>query len=348
MITLPMIDPILTTIPSHSNFLAISLLHEGGKAWLANYYVNIYLRYVDGDVTWLDSYKANFLDWGTLDRNYSNLVSSFFIPRSFIGDDIIDFLNKSLKDQYYVILRLDEFYIFAYKNYKIKHKTHCAFINGIDMEKKIILVSDFFYDGRYQTIEIKFEDFLVSYGSVSDDMIPDEPDYQFFRSEVQLIKANNSYFKFSLKQLLIRLVDYSLGVDSTGRFINTAYLFDSYDGKNENKYLYGIDCINKIAELFCDGKMGIQNIHLLYDRNKAMSFRLQYLSEKFPQMDLKRDLAAYKDIEKQALYLRNLCLKYTMTSSAKVKKNIISGYQDIRNKEELAIKELIEVLQNFL
>lgn len=348
MIKLPMADPVLTTIPSHSNFLTISLLQESGRAWLANFYVNIYLRYVDGDVTWLDSCKANFLDWGTLDRNYSNLVSSFFIPRQFVGESIIDFVKKSLENQYYIILRLDEFYIGAYSNFNKRHRPHCAFINGIDIEKKIILVSDFFYDGRYQTVELKFEEFLLAYESVEENQIPREPDYQFLRSEIQLLKANYSYYKFSLKQLWIRLNDYHLGKDSTGRFTNTAYLFDSYNEENQMEYLYGINSIVKIAELFCERKMGIQNIHMLYDRYKAMSFRLRFLSEKYPDMNLKSTTITYEEIEKQALNLRNLCLKYTITNSEKDKNNIIAGYQDVKDKETLVIKELIDEVHKFL
>lgn len=78
---LPLNESIVTTIPSHANFLSIAMIGKKGIDWLCNYYVNIYVKYNKGK--WRDSCKANFIDWGTLDRNYTNIVKSYFIPRLF-------------------------------------------------------------------------------------------------------------------------------------------------------------------------------------------------------------------------------------------------------------------------
>jgi len=342
-IILPLNQSIVTTIPSHANFLSIALTSEKGVDWLCNYYVNIYVKF--NEQAWIESCKANFIDWGTLDRNYTNIVKSYFLPRYMI-DNLFDFLVKALSNNYYINLRLDEYYLPCCSFYQKQHSYHNTLITGIDLETNVILLSDFYSYKIYQTYEVNFDNVYNAYENVSDDLIPKSPDYQFFRTEVQLLTLNDSYYKFSLNHLVQLLIDYKESKDSTGRFFNSSYIFESFDKKITTTYIYGLNAINEIARLFCEKKLGIQNLHLLYDRYKAMVFRIKYLQNKF-KVDLSLELIDYQRLEHDALIMRNLCLKYLVKGDVFTATKIRDGYNKISKNEQGILAKFIDKLQMF-
>lgn len=342
-ITLPLDKSIVTTIPSHANFLSIAMIGNKGIDWLCNYYVNIYVKYNKGG--WRDSCKASFIDWGTLDRNYTNIVKSYFVPR-FMIDSLFDFLLKSLNNNYYINLRLDDYYLPCCNIYLKRHNYHNTLISGIDFENKIVLLSDFYSQKKYQTYEVDFDSVYNAYESVSEDLIPNFPDYQFLRTEIQLMKLNDSYYEFSLNHLIQLLVDYKESKDSTGRFFNTSHIFDSFDKNISTTYIYGLDAINVIAKLFCEKKLGMQSIHLLYDRYKAMVLRINYLQKKF-KLDLSEELISYQKLERNSLIMRNLCLKYIAKEEGLLVNKIQEGYNEIFEKEQVILEKFIEKLQMY-
>jgi len=347
---LKLTNPIITTIPTHSNFLSIAMLSESGNAWLCSNYINIYLRYTnDANDKWHDSCKANFVDWGSLDRNYSNVVESFFVPRFIVQNDIIRFVINSIENGYYLIMRLDQYYMPFSASYLKEHYPPCVFINGIDCDEDKVYISAFIDNGKYRTVEIDFSSFKESFINVENEMIPSEPDYQFFRTEIQLLRPQINKYSFSIKHCLALLKDFLECKDSTGRFFNTSYMFEPYNKVSENIYLYGLDCINKIGELFCDGRFGIQNVHLLYDRYRAMTFRLNYLRENLNiQLDNNDIICEYKEIEHNALTLRNMCLKYQLTGKYREKEKILVGFERLKELEKRTLENLILEIDKYV
>jgi hypothetical protein len=342
-IALPLSDSIITTIPSHANFLSIAMTGEKGIDWLCNYYVNIYVKF--NEASWTDSCKANFVDWGTLDRNYTNIIKSYYVPR-FMIENLFDFFTKALSDHHYINLRLDGYYLPCCNIYQKRHNCHNTLINGMDPENKKVLISDFYALKKYQTYEVDFESVLKAYESVHEDGIPKSPDYQFFGTEIQLLKLNDNYYEFSLDHLIQLLVDYSESKDSTGRFFNSSYLFDSFDNNVSTTYIYGIDAINEIARLFCEKRLGIQNIELLYDRYKAMIFRIGYLQKRY-HIDLSFELDNYERLEHESLIMRNLCLKYLVKEEESVAMRIKEGYNNIFKMEQDILLTFIDKLTTF-
>lgn len=231
-------------------------------------------------------------------------------------------------------------------NYLKRHYYHNTLINGIDYENKITLLSDFYSQQKYQTYELDFGSVNKAYESVNEDLLPSAPDFQFFRSEIQLLKLNNSYYEFSLNHLIQLLIDYKESKDSTGRFFNTSYIFDSFEQNESSTYIYGLDAINVIARLFCEKKLGIQNIHLLYDRYKAMVFRINYLQKKF-KLDLSLELTNYQSLEHDSLTMRNLCLKYLLKEDISTVRIIQDGYNKIFEREQEILVKFIDKLEKF-
>ena len=150
----------------------------------------------------------------------------------------------------------------------------------------------------------------------------------------------------SLNHLIQLLVDYKESKDSTGRFFNTSHIFDSFDKNISTTYIYGLDAINVIAKLFCEKKLGMQSIHLLYDRYNAMVFRINYLQKKF-KLDLSEELISYQKLERNSLIMRNLCLKYIAKEEGLLVTKIQEGYNEIFEKEQVILGKFIEKLQMY-
>jgi hypothetical protein len=221
-------------------------------------------------------------------------------------------------------------------------------INGIDKDKSTVYISDFYDGNRYQTYEVSFDDILKAYKNVEESQIPQTPDYQFFRSEIQLLKLNQDcYFEFSLVHLIQLLRDYRDGRDSTSRFFNSAYLFSNYDKKSETNYVYGIDCLEIIGELFCKGRLAIQNVLFLYDRYSAMVLRLEYLQKKY-SVDLTEELCEYTAFKEESLLLQNFCIKFLYTKKESTANTIKSKFANMKTSESRIIAQLIQKLEVLL
>jgi hypothetical protein len=87
------------------------------------------------------------------------------------------------------------------------------------------------------------------------------------------------------------------------------------DEKQAQLFLYGVECYRAMAEDAETGYMDIRAYHLLYDHKVLMRHRLEYLRERIERWG-KADLVGKNErLIDDALKLRNLALKYDVSSS---------------------------------
>lgn len=339
---LPLVVPPITSIPSHANFLALIMQMEEGIEWFCSHYINFYVRkkISPEDFTFEDN-RASFIDNGMIGKDYSNLLHHYYIPKEFVHLDIIDFLVDAIDKDYYSLIKLNQFFIknneYAYQKQSYLHTT---LISGYDLENKKFIISDFYDNKKYNSYELDFNDLKNAYESLSDDLLYKHPIHQFHGTEIMLVKPKPTGYHFSAKHMLALLRDYYNGKDSTGRFFNEAYL---YEALGEFEYVYGLRTICQIAEMYVQNEISITALHEIYDHKEGMVYRLKFIQEKYPYLELKEYIETYKKLRDMAMVLRNVAIKFTVTKGNN--KNMLDKYTLLQKQEEYILPYLINELE---
>lgn len=145
--------PILKTWSSESHFMSMILDMDGAKDWIANNYVQMIGQNIYGmqktvfcffpkhDPFCIDT---NINVWNCCPFLETKYVSYNYVKQNF--EDIIEYLKKSINQEYYLYLFLKQSCLDVKINKMDIHKT---FIYGYDDEKEQVLVADHYDNGRY-------------------------------------------------------------------------------------------------------------------------------------------------------------------------------------------------------
>ena len=83
--------------------------------------------------------------------------------------NIIDFITAKLKDEFYIYLRVDTYFISAYSDHKNNHRIHCLYICGYNKKNSTFMCLDNFAGDVFGLKEIPMGEIVEAYnGSYSE------------------------------------------------------------------------------------------------------------------------------------------------------------------------------------
>mgnify|MGYP000020600920 CR=1 FL=1 len=242
--------------------------------------------------------------------------------------DINEFIKNAINDDFYVIIKLDEYYIPDRYFYKRKQFIHQTLIYGFNTETKTYNIHGFNEKHTFQVTKLSFEDFNKAFNSVRK-------------------KQNIDFFKFNKKPDI--KFDLSLVIEWLRYYLydtNQVYLI-YYGGELENRN-FGInvyDDLIKYIQITDETNLDIRAFHILWEHKKCMNLRMDYMQDT-QNINIKTEiLNELINIEKNALTIRNLVLKYNVSHNKKIILRIIEDLKVLKEEEYETLNKLYNVIK---
>lgn len=300
--TLPLsqIPTKLTHVPFHLLYFQIPFLSEAILPWYyANFINTVYIHGQYFDYTDDQSFYENIFEYSSLDKN------------GFIPYNTSNVFVNYIKQDFYIISLIDNFYNSASQYYAVNHDVHHILIYGYDEEKQLyscvffepfkpITKADIPYDEIHMGIKsARIYSTFLSYKKIISFVKPRE----LFRS------YNRGY-----ERLLSELLDYICG---TGK--NDSIYFALSRPQMINDYVYGIELAKVLIEGLqykCLSKFDYRLFHLVADNKKLILERLEYIASNFSLSEhLKELITKYKEIVVAYEVIRTRYFKESMIQS---------------------------------
>ncbi|WP_028545359.1 hypothetical protein [Paenibacillus taiwanensis] len=290
---------------------------------LGEYRLDFYpdLLIIFGNVPWLDYHRT---DKEMLTRMNIN-----------IRDFIIDHINRG----FYFFSYIDEFYIPNTLCYQFRHMTHDLLVSGYNLDKQTYTVAGFNKDRAFSIREISFEEFETAYNS------PTTHNYiSMFRKadnyEQTKYDLKNGLFDFDLGVMMESLTEYLHGINSSRRM-------GLY--RNLEPGVYGMkvyEALQHYFKLLAEEKIAldVRPLHLLWEHKKFMVQRIRYLQQHGYLNADSSTLQGYEKMERIALKLRNLLLKYFFTTLPALLDKIDVGLAELHTTEKIVLNQLLDEL----
>lgn len=318
---LPFELPYISTIPEHSNIMAIIGHNSVNWLWFLNYFIQLRINKDTRSKLCLnfcygDNYKLvkdmPFLETHSMPRKLLNTYDGF-----------TSFVKRAVDMEYYVYVSIDRYEISSYEEYHKKHKNHDILIYGYDETGYDI--ADFFKE-NYEASRCSAKELDQGYGGF------DSGRDNFGFEEVILLKEDKGYKHVMYLPMVRTLVnEYMKGVNSDIHFMpirNTDFLKDTQ--------AYGIKIYGPMREYFMshEGKEAqIVSMHMLYEHKRMMFALLDYLSDNNYLLHCDENMRQIKEIKNTALILRNLYLKYMITCKSEIMWSVVEKLNELEQKE---------------
>ncbi|CAD5897343.1 Uncharacterised protein [Carnobacterium maltaromaticum] len=100
----------------------------------------------------------------------SDRIYREYTPRKDVNSEkaVLEFFIDSLSNGVYSYLSIDTFFINNYASYKNTHIVHSPLVIGIDLDKKLIKISDFFDFKSYDFKWVSIKEFMQGYFAIQD------------------------------------------------------------------------------------------------------------------------------------------------------------------------------------
>lgn len=198
-----------------------------------------------------------------------------------------------LSKGYYILLILDHYYIpFNKRRYMRKHLNHESMIYGIDINKGIIYIQDFFMR-QYTKCEININDFWRAYTHHYDyELFDDERIYLFSKRSAKDIAR----IPFQTQKIKSQYINYLYGERSY------------FDDRT-----YGTKCYDRLIEELHKDEYDLRNFQILYEHALSNTIRLKFLQNYNIVTDINELQEMFDLLCHNALLNRNKLLKWRMT-----------------------------------
>jgi len=318
----------ITTYLHRSLPLCIFMAYPQFLSWYYSHFIQIFANTLSDGLV-----ELNYLE--TFDC-YQDLADVICLGYNLLPEqEIKSFIKGKIKLGYYLIMNVDEYYLFSKSRYQQSHFVHPSLIYGYD-------------DVNNQFLAIGFDDSQIlsklSYGDqeLEDAYLGGRTSYSESApwaewSAVQLIKPyliHKQDYPFTLEHFMEELKDYLYSRSNPHK----TYLMRL----NESKLTYGFE----VYEVFIDNlkkillgqtKIDYRAIHLLYEHKKVILERLQYILDKFNISGLLESLVAEYAIVVTDFNL--LRIKYLECKYGELKLNDLEGKINNYIKEIKKMKE---------
>lgn len=305
-------QPIIQGYNHYAHMLSILNCHSKTLSWVYSNFIQIYMNKNLYKNSWGDFYYP-FPYEIRLSDTCKWLYNSRVRRSMFDGkpDRLIKFVKNELEDGFYLHMDLNHYHI------KIPGKNdvnfhHDALIHGIDMDKKIIYVSDNFLFGKYERRVITFSEFINA----------------FYDCEVKKLRGflNDMIYSYKVKEEC----NYEFNLDNINNLIIEYYegkipeYWRIYNCSNSENVIFGrkVYCalyqyIEDIEENNCK-EIDIRHFYLMVDHKEIMIKRFEYLCDigDCRKEDLTDVIEKYHVIYEKHKILLFTLVKYLLTNDS--------------------------------
>ena len=307
--------------------LAIILNHEEAYPWFYSNYIQVaFDKEFKSPVPFcFYMYDHTICPWLKVQKLQRDLIK-------FTNQDIIDFVIKSLNENYYVYLNVDEYYIPDRRTYKKRHFSHDILVYGYDINSETFDVLGFNKNVSFKSSKVSFSEFRKSYLYLEN--IENEC------NQVYLYKFNpEGEYEFNKKLVIESLEDYLHSRNTSEKFSMLLEPWERFYGMESYKQLYNYFEALIQGEVYID----IRNTHILWEHKKVMASRINFMLEN--QIIETKIYQDAKKIEDRALIIRNMFVKYSLVKDNDIILKIVDRLEGLKNDEEKLIKDLINALK---
>ncbi|MDF2511931.1 MAG: hypothetical protein K0S04_1797 [Herbinix sp.] len=262
-------------------------------------------------------------------------VDAASVQRSFVQEDIIDFVKDKINQEIYVWMNVESGGIPVYETII---RFHDIFLYGYDDEAEEFYAADFFRDGHYTRERISYARLAAGYAGMSN-----------YKDNLGIClvwkKKSDSYknvYTDSAQLIKRGIEDYMAAV----------YPFSPYKYM-ENTPLqnlrYGAD-IYPVLLTYCDklaeGEdrlVDYRLFDLLYRHKSVMHDRLIYLSGRGYE-GIIPEIQAAKELVKRSIVLRNMFLKYAAKQDRKIMELIKVKLIELQEYEASCYTRILDIL----
>jgi len=243
------------------------------------------------------------------------------------------FIKECINMDYYVLAYIDTFYIKEYSSYNRAHYHHPVFIYGYNDDEETFNIADFFNDKGYNFAK-------ATYQEIENSKIDASTENLFLG--VFLFKQDTRHYRhdFSIQCVIPLLEDYLQSRDSNIR--NMIYGSPSLEN---GEYTFGLDIYSVLIN-HVERDIYIENstTTVLVDHKTIMKELIKYLHKRGYIHNIDDIYIQYDEIYNEARLIRSLINKRRITNDNKIAQRIIAKFNDLKTKEEQAIRLLISLI----
>lgn len=331
-------DPEIKALQYHAYPLSVIGSHKHFNPWFYSQYIQLYCNDNSSDDFFLDFFTYTYYAASNV------LMDVYKVPREFMSNKnltIIDFIEESLKSDYYITFHLDEYYLTDRSAYGEVHNCHDILISGFNNKNKMFMASGYDRNMNYVHNYVSYQEIELGFNNVQ---FIDWQDDSKFRDVFLLKIKNEEKLVFddvlNLNLLKIYLNDYLHGHNSSERGL----LFD----KPIKGYKFGINTFTEfkkvllaLEESTTDIFPIIKAIHLIFEHKKIMKNRIKYLEDLLimpPEFNLSKQ---YEEVEKKSLLIKNLILKYHLKKQKEILISIVDLLDQLSTEEVVILSTLL-------
>ncbi|MFR6514540.1 MAG: hypothetical protein ACLVA6_06370 [Dorea sp.] len=335
--------PIVSAYPDLAHLFSILVDNKKCEKWIYNYFIQMEIyNTLYEETPRLDFYKP-FL-WESCPFIQQQIIEKVFLNRLDIS--VINFIEKSICDNEYILIDIDHFEVKDSCFYKNKHVIHKVLIYGYDKEQKKLYIGDYFENYKYGFKEMNYRDFLKAYVSC-EQYIAKDIESSIRKYGIRIIKTefDNDYI-FDWKFLKNSFIAYIQGTN-----LNKYYKIANI--ANRDNWSNGIKTYNilkKYIEDLCKLEKSdyypFRTFQVLYEHKKLMYSRVIFLTnEKY--ITKEECVYDFEKIKVEAEKIRNLFLIYYLKPKKEYLIKVRKNLEILQNNEGKAIKKLCENLNRY-
>lgn len=360
--SLAMRFPTITTFQGYANTFAVLESYPMTEEWrLAQYIQTCIIAYRDNDLNTIIPYDLFFVDsdfrvlstkWHghilqKLDLCPFLDVSS--IPFNLILDSKIPlykWIINAIDRDMYCYLPVNTEKIASYKIALQKKKTHDIFIYGYNEASEEFLFADFInVEGVIENHSIKYSFAKCSFSELENAFRSMLEDGDHTWGKLNMIRIKDYKYKMSVDYVRTSIVDY-LHPDIRKKEGFIQYMYENNNPPPNLMIFLGVEVYDflvlKIKEAV-DKKdtVDYRLFHGFFDHKKLMVKRIEFMLEKNYLSDqVVLMLEQYRSVEKSALIIRNLVIKYNMTFNREILEKIILKLSSLRETEAAILEQM--------
>ncbi len=337
-IILPVTYPIINSYTHYDNLFSILGNYKKTQGWIYNNMINLWGYKTEDGLPmikfgpWHIRRSCPFIKTYNFDKH--------FIDKSF--GNITNFIISSIQLGYYVYLFYDEYYIPLSDSYLKRHFEHHLFIYGFNIINKEFNVADYFTNSKYSFEKAFFKDVEYAINAAYKNPIVD--------GFCELIKPVDSNYIFELDTFL----------DSINHYLNSKKYLTRFDiaslsvleaehllRKDSTSINFGLKNYNLLKLELLSMKQqdkihrDIKPLHMIYNHMVLMTSALTFLYNN--KLMKKEDciLSYKKNVLQVSLMIRNLYLKYIVSSNQDLIDKIIHLLDILQENEQVALENLL-------
>lgn len=317
--------PPITSYPTIANTLSVLWTHKDLVIpWISDHYIQLIVRpnYIPT--------KIDYYDHADIDNYFCQLFGCPYLEwmrnnrQTLLVDKFTDYIEFQIDRGYYLEPCLDNYYFEFSMHFGKRHFIHPTFIYGYDKEQQEVFLSDFYNKGGYSRR-------VASYDEINKSM---NNDYL-----INLYRFQDAQYEFNPMLMRTSFEDYLNSRDSMHKFDF------SYQSHNRG-VLYGMSFYDYVIQEVCQQeKLDIRPFHIMYDHKVMMDIRLKYLKEvqKFSASELDEVIVKNQHMQREALVLRNVVLRYNYTREKELLQFIISKCCEIRKLDSMLVNNILSI-----